>query len=124
MNPANIQPKWEIEDIVNINRTEITLTLNRAPQRLVTMINIGIGILLINTIIVKGATFCQVIIREHFNQLRWLITGGNQKWKGATPNFNIIEINIINHPPWVGDIIIWDIKNQVINIIPPKVWII
>lgn len=45
--------------------------------------------------IVKGANFCQVNRVNEFNQVNPSIILGNQKWKGAAPNFNIIAELII-----------------------------
>lgn len=44
---------------------------------------------------IKGAIFCQVIKINLLNQDNPSITLGNQKWKGATPNFIIKEEKII-----------------------------
>lgn len=52
-----------------------------------------IGLFIIRII---GAIFCHVNIIEQFNQFNPSITSGNQKWKGAAPNFiNNAEFNII-----------------------------
>lgn len=43
-----------------------------------------------------GAIFCHVNKIEQLNQFNPSITSGNQKWKGAAPNFiNNAEFNII-----------------------------
>lgn len=39
---------------------------------------------------VKGANFCQVNRIKELNHVNPSIILGNQKWKGAAPNFNII----------------------------------
>jgi len=41
--------------------------------------------------IIIGAIFCQVIKIKLLIQFKPSITLGNQKWKGATPLFNIKE---------------------------------
>lgn len=41
--------------------------------------------------IITGAIFCQVIKIKLLIQFKPSITLGNQKWKGATPLFNINE---------------------------------
>jgi len=42
-----------------------------------------------------GANFCQVSKIKLFDHEIFSVTLGNQKWKGAAPNFNI-NVNIIN----------------------------
>lgn len=45
--------------------------------------------------IIRGANFCQVNKSKEFNQDNPSITFGNQKWKGAAPNFkSIVELMI------------------------------
>lgn len=43
---------------------------------------------------IKGAIFCQVKIKIHWNQFKNILTWGNQKWKGANPAF--IKSALIN----------------------------
>lgn len=42
-------------------------------------------------ITVNGANFCQVNKINELIHVKPSIILGNQKWKGAAPNFNIIE---------------------------------
>lgn len=46
-------------------------------------------------IIINGASFCHVKINKELFQDKPSIILGNQKWKGAAPNFNIIVELII-----------------------------
>ena len=45
-------------------------------------------------IITKGEIFCQVNSNKEFIQFKPSKTSGNQKWKGAIPNF-ILKANVI-----------------------------
>lgn len=40
--------------------------------------------------IIKGTIFCQVVRTRQIGQFKAFIVEGNQKWKGAIPNFTII----------------------------------
>lgn len=52
----------------------------------------------------KGATFCHVKIKIFCVQFKPTVTWGNQKWKGAAPNF--IEIEEINSNSIASKVII------------------
>jgi len=56
----------------------------------IVMINIGARLLRRKAKIVSGASFCQVAKIIQDSQDREVITGGNQKWNGAMPNFNMM----------------------------------
>lgn len=43
----------------------------------------------------KGAIFCQVVMISKIFHLIFLVTWGNQKWRGANPSFKNNEIRII-----------------------------
>lgn len=42
---------------------------------------------LMEEIRIKGAIFCHVKIKIHWNQFKNILTWGNQKWNGASPAF-------------------------------------
>lgn len=66
-----------------------------ADNTIIVIIISGI-LFIVNDDSIRGAIFCHVIIIILFIQFNPLITLGNQKWKGAAPNFNIkADTNII-----------------------------
>lgn len=93
-----IQLRWLIDE-KDINlRNEVWFNPPIAPMRADIKINVIIKYFknIIYDKIIRGANFCHVIKIKLLYQFKLSITFGNQKWKGAAPNFNINVIHIIN----------------------------
>lgn len=92
-----IQPIWLMDEKARSFRKEVWFNPPMAPIKVDKIIKIKrkLVILVIYEIIIMGANFCHVIkIILLFHEIV-SITLGNQKWKGAAPNFNI-KVIIIN----------------------------
>lgn len=54
------------------------------------IMNLGAEFDSMNDRMVKGASFCHVVKIMQESHDNEVITGGNQKWNGAIPNFSIM----------------------------------
>lgn len=96
-----IHPMWLIEEKANSFRKEVWFKPPMAPIKVDIRIKIRnkLFMLIKYEIIIIGANFCQVIkIMLLYHEI-FSITLGNQKWKGAAPNFiiKVITINFIGN---------------------------
>lgn len=90
---ASSQPMWLIEEKARIFRNEVWLIPPKAPNTADKIIllysnNSKEAELNRHTNKKRGAIFWIVIIIEICGHIKPFITWGNQKWKGAAPNFN------------------------------------
>jgi len=93
-----IHPIWVIDEYaIIVRRWDWFIPIIPPRSALIAEINKinDVAVLLrINDRIIKGANFCHDARIEHEIHDREVITEGNQKWKGAIPNFSIIaDIN-------------------------------
>lgn len=83
-----IQLEWMIEEYVRISFKLIWFNPPRLPiieEKIIK--KIVKNFLLKYLIKTKGAIFCHTIIIKHIIQFNDFIIWGNQKWKGAIPDF-------------------------------------
>jgi len=96
-----IQDEWIMEEYVKISFMLIWLIPPIKPMMADKVIDSMMLKLFKNDNMIKGAIFCHVKIIKHWGHSTYIITWGNQKWRGATPAFVIKVKEIINSLNWV-----------------------
>jgi len=86
-------------------------------------IKVGAVFCKIKDIIISGASFCHEARIIQVNQESEVITGGNQKWNGAIPSFNIIADKRRRFIYWVENIDHWE-RLAISIILDPSAWAI
>lgn len=93
-------PEWAIDEYVKMSLTLVWFNPPKAPTIPDARIAIKINSPPLKCIIrIKGAIFCQVKIKNAWNQGAVIKTWGNHKWNGATPNLIIRDAEISKDSP-------------------------